>query len=412
MKKTLIALAAIAATSAFAQSTVTVYGQADAAITSAKSGANTVTGLFGAGRGSNFLGFMGTEDLGGGLKANFKLEAQYNLDSGAGNSSNTNNQATGGLTTQSGTSTAPLLNGATNTAAGTSTDRASLAGAQGLTFNRWSYVGLSGGFGEVRIGREYTPAFQAVLAADVVGANGAGNSLNMTLMSAGQTANAVATNASASNGISWESPRVGGVQAKAHMFYGENPNTGTATTLNTPKNGEGSSYRLDFTQGPINVGYGATSSKSTAVTGTTTGLGLPGKYELTTAYAKYDFGVALATLATATEKQAGSAATASAMKNDSTVVGLRFPLGAYTLNANYITSKYTVAAVETGKATQLAIQGMYAVSKRTDLYATYAVTDNSVGTSYGLGNGSGRMVAVQGTDAKSVGMQFGVRHNF
>ena len=409
MKKTLIALAAVAATSAFAQSTVTAYGQADAAITSAKSGTNTVTGLFGAGRGSNFLGFMGTEDLGGGLKANFKLEAQYNLDSGAGNSSNTNNQATGGLTTQSGTAAAPHLNSATTTS---STDRASLAGAQGLTLNRWSYVGLSGGFGEVRIGREYTPAFQAILAADVVGSNGAGNSLNMTMMIAGQSANAVATNASASNGISWESPRVGGVQAKAHMFYGENPNSGTATTLNTPKNGEGSSYRLDFTQGPINVGYGATSSKSTAVASTTSGLGLPGKYEVTTAYAKYDFGVALATLATATEKQAGSAATASAMKNASNVFGLRFPLGAYTLNANYITSKYTVADVETAKATQLAIQGMYAVSKRTDLYATYAVTDNSVGSSYGLGNGAGRMVTVQGTDAKSVGMQFGVRHNF
>eukprot|EP01030_Chromulinospumella_sphaerica_P010932 gene10932-10737_t len=253
---------------------------------------------------------MGTEDLGGGWKANFKLEAGYNLDNGAGASSNANNQATGGLTTQSGAATAPQLNGATTP----STDRASLGGAQGLTFNRWSYVGLSNAnMGEIRVGREYTPAFQAVLAADVVGSNGAGNSLNMTLMISGQSANAVATAASASNGISYESPSLSGFKAK---------------------------------------------------------------YDLTTAYARYDFGVALATIGQATEKQAGSAATASEMKNSSMILGVSVPLGAYKLNANYITS-----------------------NKRTDLYATYAVTDNSVGNAYGLGNGAGRMVAVNGADA-------------
>ncbi len=398
-----------AATGAFAQSTVTLYGQADAAYTSAKSGANTVTGIFGAGRGSNFVGFMGTEDLGGGWKANFKLEAQYALDSGAGVSSNANNQATGGLTTQSGAATAPQLNGAT----APSTDRASLGGAQGLTFNRWSYAGLSNaGVGEFRVGREYTPAFQAVLAADVVGSNGAGNSLNMTLMLQGQAANAVATAVSASNGISYESPSLSGFKAKVQMFQGENPNTGVATTLNTAKNGDGTSYHLSYANGPISAGYAATASKSTAVVGTTTGLGLPGKYDLTTAYARYDFGVALATIGQATEKQAGSAARADEMKNASTIIGVRVPMGAITLNANYITSKYTVAGVETGKATQLALQGMYAMSKRTDLYATYAVTDNSVGSTYGLGNGAGRMVAVNGAAAKSTGMQIGMRHNF
>jgi predicted porin len=409
MKKSLIALAALAATASFAQSTVTLYGQADAAYTSAKSGANTVTGIFGAGRGSNFVGFMGSEDLGGGWKANFKLEAGYNLDNGVGASSNANNQATGGLTTQSGAATAPQLNGATTP----STDRASLGGAQGLTFNRWSYAGLSNaGVGEFRVGREYTPAFQAVLAADVVGSNGAGNSLNMTLMISGQSANAVATAASASNGISYESPSLSGFKAKVQMFQGENPNTGVATTLNTAKNGDGTSYHLSYAAGPISAGYGATASKSTAVVGTTTGLGLPGKYDLTTAYARYDFGVALATIGQATEKQAGSAATASDMKNASTIIGVRVPMGAITLNANYITSKYTVAGAATGEATQLAIQGMYAMSKRTDLYATYAVTDNSVGTTYGLGNGAGRMVTVNGAAAKSTGMQIGMRHNF
>ena len=352
---------------------------------------------------------MGSEDLGGGWKANFKLEAGYNLDNGVGASSNANNQATGGLTTQSGPATGPQLNGATTP----STDRASLGGAQGLTFNRWSYAGLSNAnIGEIRVGREYTPAFQAVLAADVVGSNGAGNSLNMTLMISGQSANAVATAASASNGISYESPSLSGFKAKVQMFQGENPNTGTATTLNTAKNGDGTSYHLSYAAGKISAGYGATASKSTAVVGTTSGLGLPGKYDLTTAYARYDFGVAFATIGQATEKQAGSAATASDMKNASTIVGVRVPMGAYTLNVNHVTSKYTLAGAQVSKATQLAIQGMYAMSKRTDLYATYAVTDNSVGKSYGLGNGAGRMVTVANAGDSSTGIQIGMRHNF
>ena len=83
MKKTLIALAAVAATSAaFAQSSVTVYGKVDIGISNAIGGAaKAETGLNEA-AGSR-LGFRGTEDLGGGLKANFILEHRFQPDSGA-----------------------------------------------------------------------------------------------------------------------------------------------------------------------------------------------------------------------------------------------------------------------------------------------------------------------------------------
>jgi len=219
MKKTLIALAAVAATSAFAQSTVTVYGQADAAYTSVKSTTNSFSGIVGAGRGSNFFGFMGTEDLGGGLKANFKLEAGYNLDNGTGSASNTTNQAGGApATVASSTAVATTAVTTINSATGAAVtqDRFSMAGGQGLTFQRWSYAGVSGGFGEVRVGREYTPSFQAVLSADMTGANGIQNTLFQTLY-LGQ-ANSVATTTSASNGVSWESPRLSGLQAKVQKF--------------------------------------------------------------------------------------------------------------------------------------------------------------------------------------------------
>jgi len=79
MKKSLIALAALAATSAFAQSSVTLYGRVDmgwgTATTKAANGTQDKTaGLVDGVQTSNAIGFRGTEDLGGGLTAGFNLE--------------------------------------------------------------------------------------------------------------------------------------------------------------------------------------------------------------------------------------------------------------------------------------------------------------------------------------------------
>lgn len=107
MKKSLIALAALAVSgAAFAQSSVTLYGVADIVIHKDKGVSTKMTS---GGVSSSRLGFKGTEDLGGGLKANFKLEQGIDL---------------------------------TNGAAG--------------NFGREAWVGLSGGFGEVQLGNAYT----------------------------------------------------------------------------------------------------------------------------------------------------------------------------------------------------------------------------------------------------------------
>ena len=84
MKKSLIALAALSAfaTAAQAQSSVTVYGTVDVGYGESKytnSATNTVrkttnTGNGDGGLSTSILGFRGTEDLGGGMKANFTLE--------------------------------------------------------------------------------------------------------------------------------------------------------------------------------------------------------------------------------------------------------------------------------------------------------------------------------------------------
>ena len=128
MKKTLIALAAVAATgAAFAQSSVTLYGVADVAVGKTnQAGLNLASDKFQAiasntlNNGTSRYGFRGVEDLGGGMKAGFNFEAGISLTTGAGN----------------------------------------LSGGQ--AFSRAANVSLMGGFGEIRAGRSLTPSFYSV----------------------------------------------------------------------------------------------------------------------------------------------------------------------------------------------------------------------------------------------------------
>ena len=98
MKKSLIALAVLAASgAAMAQSSVTLYGRLDASVASVKTETTgavpvasiTQTGVNESNLNSTFWGLKGTEDLGNGLKANFKLESRFSIDTGAIASANT-----------------------------------------------------------------------------------------------------------------------------------------------------------------------------------------------------------------------------------------------------------------------------------------------------------------------------------
>ena len=90
MKKTLVAIAALAAFGAQAQSSVTLYGQFDAGVYSLKNidsltGAKSAT-VYGDGATfSNILGFKGTEDMGGGLKAGFDFQTDVQTNNGGTN---------------------------------------------------------------------------------------------------------------------------------------------------------------------------------------------------------------------------------------------------------------------------------------------------------------------------------------
>lgn len=114
-----------------AQSSVTIYGALDTYLGKAKSG-NTFnqTRLNEGGHVASQIGFRGTEDLGGGLRANFTLEAGVSPDTGNGN-----------------------------------------IPGPGMAFTRQTWVGLSGPFGNLQFGRQYTPLFLTTLRPDPYGMN-------------------------------------------------------------------------------------------------------------------------------------------------------------------------------------------------------------------------------------------------
>ena len=116
MKRTLLlaALAATAASSAFAQSSVTIYGRLNMTVEREKwSGQDSQNNM---NNNASRIGFRGTEDLGGGLAAIFEIEHGFRPDTGA--------------------AAAPF-------------------------WGRSSFVGLQGGFGKVRLGNMTSEAYYA-----------------------------------------------------------------------------------------------------------------------------------------------------------------------------------------------------------------------------------------------------------
>jgi predicted porin len=182
MKKSLVALAALAASAAFAQSSVTLYGIIDmgfgtinhapnndpynsaAGPVQPTSAANTLANQFvgsaantqgvAVGRLTSMLhnntatsrwGIKGVEDIGGGTKANFTLESFLNPATGSNPNGKINDS-------QPGSNTGSLLG-----AEGSAT---------GAMFAREATVGLEGSMGSLKLGRQLNPMADAVGAYD------------------------------------------------------------------------------------------------------------------------------------------------------------------------------------------------------------------------------------------------------
>ena len=322
MKKSLVALAVMAVSGiASAQSSVTLYGIADAWVGSQKvpvyAGGNGLrqTKIDGGAISGNRFGFMGSEDLGGGLKANFLFEQGFNIDNGS-----------------------QLV--------------------AGQMFGRQSYVGFSGGFGEVRVGKMWT-AYDDI--------NGAANSAFDSAFSPNNYVWAsTGYNANPGNSLYYASPDLGGFSGAFSYSLGENK---TATV----KAGNVSSAHIKYAGGPLYVGLGYQTEKTT---------GNATRAKFTRLNATYDLGVA--------KLLAGYGRFASG--NERTTdwsIGADFPVSsALTVSGGFARSKDNAAAGNQ-RRTGVGLAAMYALSKRTSLYAgvqtSKQTNSNSKGSLYAVG---------------------------
>jgi predicted porin len=160
MKKSLLALAILSSFTgvAMAQSSVTIYGVVDTGLVWENAGSGKSFRIDSGNQSGSRVGFKGTEDLGGGLKANFVLEAGFQNDTGA--------QATAGV-----------------------------------LFNRQSYVSLAGDFGEVKMGRIQTMVYSNAAVFDPFGDTLAGDSARLFNYGGSRTDNTVNYSLSAANGL-------------------------------------------------------------------------------------------------------------------------------------------------------------------------------------------------------------------
>jgi predicted porin len=383
MKKSLIALAVLAAAgAASAQSSVTLFGIVDATLAWGRgngAGSSDRFQLTNSGYNSSRLGFRGTEDLGGGMSASFWLEAGLNNDNGSGAATNTNNTVAGST------------------------------GGGGLTFNRRSTVSLGGNWGELRLGRDYTPAFWNLTVFDPFGTNGVGTNQMLNGVGSGVnpftgTAAASAnpggfypTQVRASNSIGYFLPRnLGGFYGQAQYYSGESPS-------NTPRDGKGYGARLGYAAGPFNVAGSFGRTHISAAIGTPA-VTTAGDIRTWNIGGQWDFGVAkLMGQYGRDDAQIG----APEVDGKGWLIGTLIPVGAGEIRAAY--SEYRISSnivAADPKTQKFALGDVHNLSKRTALYTTYAYVKNRDGAASAL-NG-----AVTAVNDSSSGLDLGIRHSF
>ncbi|MDT7838026.1 porin [Aquabacterium sp. OR-4] len=345
MKKTMtprmLAAAAMLLCAAGAQAqNVQIYGLIDLAVerlTDVGAAGSSVTRMPGlTGSAPSRLGFRGSEDLGGGLKALFTLEAGLGVDTG------TSNQG-------------------------------------GRFFGRQSFVGLQGPWGTVSLGRQYSMLFWSQLDADLLGPNAYGSG----------SMDSYLPNARVDNALAWRGT-FGPLTAGATYSPGRDAVNAGPSPAGTNCAGESAtdsqacrqwSALLKYDAGPwgmtaavdqIRGGTGAfaglTSSTLTDTRSTVTGW-----WRVNT---DLKLGAGLIS-----RKNEGSATTP---RSDLWYLGASWkPAPLWTVDAEVF--KLDVKNSPNG-ATLLAVRGSYALSKNTALYATVGHIGNDGASALGVSN--------------------------
>lgn len=384
MQKKIIALAVagLASTAAFAQSNVTVYGVMDLGYqytsssdtSSLKSRSGIDSGMLNGSR----IGFRGVEDLGNGLKVSFVQENSVGADVGSGPS-----------------------------------------------MTRQSLLALSGNFGTIAAGRQYTPQYGLVSKVDPFGAGTVGDvtygrglytmATGMMIDGAAATGDDIRLN----NLVAYVSPNFSGF----NVIAGYTAN-GLADEESTPKGAKSTNAKVwainpNYSNGPLFVGlnyhkvsidgFGRSGADflCTAAVPTPTcvavaaNAGTDVESRAWDLGGTYDFGVAkLHALYGQNKDDVGTLNN----KDKKWMLGVSAPVGNFNVMASYTRLKSDGDAFNNGKANKWALGTTYSLSKRTVAYATYAKISTN--------NQLEGFVGVQsGTDYTS-GLNIGLRHNF
>jgi len=359
MKKSLLALAALTAFAgvASAQSSVTLFGVVDLNARNVKNGsAGSLKTLSTDGLASTRFGVRGVEDLGGGLRAGFWLEAGFGADTAAGASAG----------------------------ADASGNR---IGTGGLVFNRRATLSLLGGFGEVRLGRDYTPTFWNHTIFDPFGTNGVASQTNLitpasgasgsnTTRVLGYTSNGVnsgtttGTVVRADNSIGYFLPTMGGLYGQVMIAAGEGFT--------------GAKYvggRFGYSAGPINVAVAVGRTEVTS-SADLSAVNFGGSWNL-------GFATLMAQYHSYEADRTGAAGFTLDRSLKNWLVGAVMPMGASSFKFSYAKSSGEFSdTVRDGDATQLGLGYQYDLSKRTALYANYSRVKNNKGARF-YASGSG-----------------------
>lgn len=182
MRKSLLAVAlAFAFPTAFAQSSVTLYGIVDVGVEYLDVGNLSSTRLAsGISQGSRW-GIRGTEVLGGGYSAVFTLESRFSIDTGSVTNNNSvywcrpaGSTATAvcpgvKLVTPLPPSLAPAVVGGMNAVNNALLESITTVNSAGALFDRQAYAGLVTPYGAVIGGRQYTPGYEIINKFSVLG---------------------------------------------------------------------------------------------------------------------------------------------------------------------------------------------------------------------------------------------------
>lgn len=351
VKKTLISLAVVAAAgAASAQSNVTVYGMVDAAVTRISQGGSSQNLLIDGGSDTSRLGFRGSEDLGGGLKAKFEIETGLDL-------------------------TKP---GATTLG------------------SRQAWVGLTGeGWGEVRLGRDLNGGFLNSVVFSPWIANGVGQNIALTtrLLENLEDGRDFTRN---NNAITYLLPgNLGGVYGMAQYAFDEKA---------TSKSGQSLNFRLGYAAGALNVALGYEDYQGDE-SGVTTvrdmkSVNLGGAYDL-------GFVKVMGVWSKDDYKNAATGQALQSLKN--LEVSAVMPTASGHIRASYGRAEFDdLLPGANPKASKFAIGYVHTLSKRTSVYTSVARVSNKNGASVGVHYDAPQPDA----NRSSSGIDFGILHTF